>query len=160
MTNKRPTLSQFIALCLGPSASPSRQLNEMLSRSFGAASFDRFWHYWNPVYGYALYYWCYRPLRRYLPRSVCVLLTFFASGFVLHDLPFGWWVRLIQYYQTGHLPIPFVALWFSLMGGLTLLSQGMKLDLAKCSFAVRASTNGGCILLALITALRIVLLVP
>ena len=42
---------------------------------------------------------------------------------------------MIRYFQTGHFPVPFVALWFSLMGGLALLSQGLKLDYADWSFA-------------------------
>ena len=160
MSVYRLTLSQFITLRLGQSSSPARQLLEMLIRAFGAGSFDRFWRYWNPVYGYILYYWCYQPLRRYLPRWVCVLLTFAASGFVLHDLPFGWWVRLIRYFQTGHFPIPFVALWFSLMGGLTLLARGARVDFSAWPFAVRVCINTGCILLTLIGALWLAGLAP
>ena len=155
MNANRPTLNQFIELRLGHTSTPGRLMKEMLIRAFGAGSFDRFWHYWNPVYGYALYYWCYQRLCRYLPRWMCVLLTFAASGFVLHDLPFGWWVRLIRYFQTGHFPIPFVALWFLLMGGLTLLSRGMRLDFSNSPFAVRACINTGCILLALFVTLWI-----
>ncbi|MGE5551141.1 MAG: hypothetical protein ACM3ZC_11530 [Bacteroidota bacterium] len=66
---------------------------------------------------------------------------------------------MIRYFQTGHFPVPFVTLWFSLMGGLTLLSRGMKLDYAAWPFAARASMNSGCILLSLLTALGIVRLV-
>jgi hypothetical protein len=152
----RPTLGQFIELRLGPSSSPGNLLREMFVRSFGAGSFDRFWRNWNPVYGYALYYWCYHPLRRYLPRSVSVLLTFAASGFFLHDLPTGWWIRLIRYLQGGSFPIPFVALWFSLMGILTILSRALRIEYAGWPFAARASINVGCILGAFLAALGIV----
>jgi hypothetical protein len=152
---RRPTLNQFIELRLGLSSSPGNLLRQMFSRSFGAGSFDRFWRYWNPVYGYALYYWCYRPLRRYLPRDACVALTFAASGFLLHDLPTGWWIRLIRSFQAGGFPIPFVALWFSLMGVLTILSRALRLDYSRWPFAARAAVNGGCILGALTAALAI-----
>jgi hypothetical protein len=153
VTTNRPSLNQFIALRLGQSSSPGNLLREMLIRSFGARSFDRFWRYWNPVYGYALYYWCYRPLRRYLPRSASVLLTFAASGFFLHDLPTGWWIRLIRYFQGGHFPVPFVALWFSLMGVLTLLNRAMGLDYGGWPFAARAAVNGACVVGTMLAAL-------
>jgi len=45
-------------------------------RSFGAATLSEFWQYWNPVYGYVLAYYVYRPLRRTLPRAWSVWLTF------------------------------------------------------------------------------------
>ncbi len=81
------------------------------------------------------------------------MITFAASGFLLHDLPFGWWVRLIRYFQGGAFPIPFVTLWFVLMGGLALLCRGTRLDYSGWPFAVRAAINTGCIALALLLAL-------
>jgi hypothetical protein len=45
-----------------------------------APSFAGFWRRWNPVWGYYLLYWCYRPARRVLPRAAAVLVTFAASG--------------------------------------------------------------------------------
>lgn len=156
MISERPTLTQFIQYRLGPSSSPAGALREMFVRAFGAGSFDLFWRFWNPVYGYALYYWCYRPLRRYLPRSAGVILTFAASGFFLHDLPTGWWIRLIRSFPTGHFPIPFVAVWFSLMGVLTVLSRALKFDYAGWPFAARASVHAGCIAAPFIATLGIV----
>ena len=108
----------------------------MLVRTFGAPSFDQFWRYWNPVYGY-LYYRCYRPLRRFFPRAVCVLLTFAASGFLLHDLPFGWWIRLIRSIET----VPFVTLWFCLMGALTLVSRALGWNMSSLPMWVRVTLN-------------------
>lgn len=127
----------------------------MFVRAFGAGSFDEFWRYWNPVYGYFLYYRCYRPLRRFLPRTLAILLTFAASGFLLHDLPFGWWVRALRFLQTGRFPIPFVALWFSLMGGVTLLTRALRLSLARQPLGVRATLNTAWILVTLLIALAI-----
>ena len=146
-------MMEFVELRLGRQASPAALLGEMLRRAFGASSFDRFWRFWNPVYGYGLYYWCYRPLRQRLPSAWCVLLTFAASGFLLHDLPFGWWVRLIRFFGAGPFPIPLVTLWFVLMGGLVLLCRGLRVDYGAWPFAGRAAINAGCVLAALLAAL-------
>ena len=159
MKTDQPTLHQFIASRLGPGSSPGQLLRVMLARAFGAGSFDEFWRYWNPVYGYYLYYRCYRPLRRLLPRPLSVLLTFAASGFLLHDLPFGWWVRALRFFQTGRFPVPFVTLWFSSMGGATLLSRALRLNLADRPFAIRVTLNAAWIVLTLLLALGITRLI-
>ena len=90
------------------------------------------------VYGYYLLYYCYRPLSRFLPPAVCSVLTFFASGFFLHDLPFGWWLRVIK---LKALPIPFVGLWFTLMGIITVIAEALKLNWVKNRTAVRIAIN-------------------
>jgi hypothetical protein len=146
MDNTTPTLKQFIELRLGKQTSEINTLKEMLVRSFGANSFHEFWRYWNPVYGYYLYYKCYKPLRKYFPRYMCVILTFAASGFFLHDLPFGWWIRFIRFFQTGHFPIPFVTIWFSLMGVITLITRALQLDIGSNEFAFRVIVNNICII--------------
>jgi len=135
--NSQMTLSEFIAHRLG-SGSEMALLKTMFVRSFGASTFADFWRYWNPVYGYYLQYYCYRPLRRFLPRPVAAVLTFAASDFFLHDLPFGWWIRALK---AESLPVPFVALWFSRMGILVPITEALKLNLAVRPFAVRAAVN-------------------
>jgi D-alanyl-lipoteichoic acid acyltransferase DltB (MBOAT superfamily) len=57
----------------------------MLERSFGAGTFAGFWRHWNPVFGYYLGRYIDSPLRRVVPRSVALILTFVFCG-VLHDL--------------------------------------------------------------------------
>ena len=84
-----PTLKRFIEFHLGKHTNEITMLKEMLVRSFGAGSFHEFWGYWNPVYGYYLYYKCYQPLKRYFPRYLCVILTFAASGFFCMIYPLG-----------------------------------------------------------------------
>ncbi len=144
------TLSQFIARRLGDEPNAGVLLKRMFILSFGAPSFREFWRYWNPVYGYFLYYYCYKPLRRGLPRAVCVVATFFVSGFVLHDLLFGWWIRAIR---TGTLPFPFVGVWFSLMGVLVLLTRALHMNWERWPFVLRSLFNSACIVLAFLSTL-------
>ncbi len=150
---KRITLARFIERRLGPGGNVAALLREMLVRAFGAETFAGFWQYWNPVYSYYLHYYCYKPLRRLLPRSICVVLTFAASGFFLHDLPSGWWARALR---SGGLPVPFVALWFAIMGILVLATERLKLSFAGRSFAARVAANSLLILSAFLGALQLV----
>jgi hypothetical protein len=102
----------------------------MFVRSFGAKSFAAFWRYWNPVYHYYLYYWCYRPLRSFLPRPVALALTFAACGFLLHDLP--------------HLPftgVPLITIWFSLLAVGVVAGELLRMDLSRRRFTVRVMVN-------------------
>ena len=122
----------------------------MFRRSFGAGTPAEFWRYWNPVYGYYLYYRCYRPLRRWLARGPALLLTFAASGFLLHDLPFGWWVRVLK---ARSLLLPFVSLWFVLIGAAVLLTEALNVSYAGRPLAVRLAANALSILLPLALAL-------
>jgi len=75
---RRPGLGEYIERRLGRGA--TTQLRNLLVRPLGAASFSQFWRYWNPVYGYFLSYYAYRPLRLVFPRPVAVLLTFVGCG--------------------------------------------------------------------------------
>jgi uncharacterized membrane protein YedE/YeeE len=137
-SNQGITLNQFIEQRLGQNKDVGVLLRTMLVRSFGAGSFRDFWRYWNPVYGYWLYRYCYKPLRRMLPRPLCVIVTFACSGFLLHDLPFGWWVRALK---TQSLPVPFVATWFVVMAVFMLLADLFKLSVSGLPFAARVAVN-------------------
>lgn len=131
----RPRLGQYIERRLGRGA--TTQLRNVLVRPLGASSFSQFWRYWNPVYGYFLSYYAYRPLRRVLPRPLAVWLTFVGCGFLLHDLV-GWaW--------AGHACFPEVTAMFALFGVGAVLSDALRVDLARYPFAVRAFANASCI---------------
>ena len=132
---RRPGLGEYIERRLGRGA--TTQLRNLLVRPLGAASFSQFWRYWNPVYGYFLSYYAYRPLRLVFPRPVAVLLTFVGCGFVLHDLV-GWAV-------AGHARFPEMTAMFALFGVGVVLSDALRLDLAHYPFTVRAFVNAGCI---------------
>jgi hypothetical protein len=65
--------------------SPWTQTWRVLVRPFLAPSLSDFWSLWNPVWSWHLQRWCYRPLRRRMPRATAALLTFIASG-LAHNL--------------------------------------------------------------------------
>ncbi|MCI4669571.1 MAG: hypothetical protein MRZ79_15660 [Bacteroidia bacterium] len=50
-----------------------------------ADSFARFWQNWNPLFSYFLLYYCYKPLKKYLPKALASWTTFILSG-AIHDL--------------------------------------------------------------------------
>jgi hypothetical protein len=88
MYASRASYGRYLYARLGP-GSPGQCLRHMFSRAFGASDFTRFWQYWNPFLGYFLGYFCYAPLRRFAPRSLCLIITFALNG-LLHDLVYLW----------------------------------------------------------------------
>ncbi len=127
---QKPSLRAFVLHRLGDPDGPWPAARSMFVRSFGAKSFAAFWRYWNPVYHYYLYYWCYRPLRSFLPRPVALALTFAACGFLLHDLP--------------HLPftgVPLITIWFSLLAVGVVAGELLRMDLSRRRFTVRVMVN-------------------
>jgi hypothetical protein len=133
-TPPRPSLTRYIELLLGRDS--WTQLRNWLGRSWGAGTFLEFWRYWNPVYGYYLYYYCYRPLRRLgLPRPPATLLTFVASGFFLHDI--------VAWALLGRPVFPFVTVVLGTAGLIVLLTGWLKLDLALFPAIVRVAANLG-----------------
>jgi hypothetical protein len=115
---------------LGTPTGPWQAAQRMLTRSFGARSSIAFWRYWNPVYGYFLYYWSYRPLRRYLPRPIALILTFALCGFLLHDI--------VHIAFTG---IPLVTMWFVVLGAGAYASEALGMDLSRRPYMVRAGAQ-------------------
>jgi D-alanyl-lipoteichoic acid acyltransferase DltB (MBOAT superfamily) len=119
-------------------------------RPFGASSFAQFWRLWNPVYGYYLYYYAYRPLSRVMPRNAAILATFVACGFFLHDLPAGAFSRRI-------LP-PGATIAFFMFGLGAVASDRLQMDLSRWPIPARAAINiayvAGCIGAMLLIVLR------
>ena len=127
MAAKRVSLSRYLRYRLGE-GNDVELLKAMIARAFTARSFSDFWRYWNPVYGYALDRWCYRPLHRVLPRPVAVVLTFTACGFLLHDVPFGW---AITFATTGRVSFPLIGAWFLLIGLAVVAGEALRLDFRR-----------------------------
>ena len=102
-------------------------------KPFGASSFAHFWQLWNPVYGYYLYYYSYRPLARVVPRAIALLATFALCGFALHDLPAGLFARRV-------LP-PGATIAFVLFGLVVVVSEWFHMNLATWPMFARAALN-------------------
>ena len=103
----------------------------MLSRSLGAGSFAGFWRYWNPVFGYFLSRYVYSPLRRVLPRTLALVLTFIICG-ALHDL--------VTAAVRGSVAFLFTP-WFFLLG-LGVVGGGWAgMDFSSRRWTVRAGIN-------------------
>jgi D-alanyl-lipoteichoic acid acyltransferase DltB (MBOAT superfamily) len=100
---------------------------------FTAASFAEFWRRWNPVYGYFLAYYVYRPSARHLPRPAAVMATFLFAGLILHDLP-AWLV-------TRRILPPGGAIAFTLFGAGLVASQHAGMNMSTRPTAVRVAVN-------------------
>jgi hypothetical protein len=113
-------------------------LRNWLLRAFGAGSIGEIWQYWNPVYGYVLGYFVYRPLRRFVPRPIAVWLSFVVCGLALHDLV-GWTLaRQVRF--------PEMSLLFALFGAEVVLADYLHLELSSRPLFVRLAVNGGWLL--------------
>ena len=118
----------------------------MFSRAFGAPDFTRFWRHWNPFVGYFLAYFCFAPLRRFAPRSLCLIVTFALNG-LLHDLVYLW---PFGFARTERLPFPFAFPVFTLtlvmIAVVILAAERYRFTLAHLSLPMRVA----CHLLALV----------
>lgn len=136
-------LSEFIKRRNGVPVGHSASLRNNLIRSVGAKNFAVFWNYWNPVFGYYLGKFIFKPLKRYLPVTLSVLLTFVSCG-LIHDLV----TTLIR----GRISL-FFTVWFSIMGLAIVLTKRIDYDLSPSSWMIRASFNvlilSGCLLLTI-----------
>jgi hypothetical protein len=128
--HKRPTLKQFKRQVRGEGPGEVRR---WLKRSFGAANPGRFWHYWNPNYGYYLLYFVYHPLSRVLPRPAALYLTFLACGFFAHDL--------LLWAIVGGPRFPIFSVLFSFFAAEVMVTEALHFDLSKRAFAVRSAAN-------------------
>lgn len=144
------TLGQYLRFRLGAKGGSAAWFNFFI-RPFGATSFAQFWRLWNPVYGYYLYYYSYKPLSRVIPRSMAMLTTFVACGFLLHDLP-AWAV------SRRVLP-PGATITFVLFGIGAVISERLHMDLSKWPVPARAALNlaylAGCIGIMLVIVVRL-----
>ncbi|GAB4456672.1 MAG: hypothetical protein Fur0044_50450 [Anaerolineae bacterium] len=129
------SLTAYITRRLGYSAKD--QAINFLAKPFGAASFTEFWQYWNPVWGYYLHYYGYRPLRKHLSRPIAVLMTFFVCG-LAHDLPFV----LLAYAGAGQPPLFTLTVFFSLIGSLVIVTEKVRFQFAGAPVEVRWIIHG------------------
>lgn len=125
------TLGDYVLRRTGVPLGAPGSLQNMLRRSLGARSFARFWQYWNPIFGYGLGRYVFVPLKRALPASLALLLTFLVNG-IIHDL--------VTVLVRGSSALLFTT-WFLLLGVGVLVGQWGKMDLSRHAWAVRAAVN-------------------
>ncbi len=131
MNANKPSLGQYVRHRNGVPLGASGSMGNMLRRSLGAKDFSEFWQFWNPVWGYYLGYFIFRPLHRYLHYSAAIILTFAVSG-ALHDLA----VMLLKWKL-----IFFFTPWFTLMGATAILTKALGISFAAKPFVFRAMAN-------------------
>jgi D-alanyl-lipoteichoic acid acyltransferase DltB (MBOAT superfamily) len=104
------------------------ELRQNLYRAFTASSFGRFWQIWNPLFGFYLQLWLYRPLQRRLPQSLALWFTFVGNG-LLHDA-----VTMLVRQDFAWFFTP----WFALMGGVVLAEKriGFRLSAGRPGLAI------------------------
>jgi len=125
------TLGQYIERRNGVPLGASGSLKNMLRRSLGAGTFAGFWQYWNPIFGYYLAKYVDSPLRRVLPRSIALLLTFVICG-ALHDLAaMAVWGSVAFFCTTM----------FFFFGAGVLIGRWAGLDFSGLPWPARAAIN-------------------
>jgi len=143
--NSHKTLKHYIHLRLGR-GNFFEILKSMFVKAFEAKSAKEFWNYWNPVFGYFMLFYFYKPLTNKVPRAIRVIATFTVSGFFLHDLllwwPFCWMIA----YKTH---FPFGTVWFIFLAIIMLLLEKIGFNTEKYSPGIRVLTNLGYLSVAL-----------
>lgn len=138
-------LSDYVKRRNGVPLGNSDSFRNMLSRSLGAGKFSIFWHYWNPVWGFYLGKYIFKPLKFILPSALSLIITFAFCGLV-HDL-----VIMLLKRKFILLLTP----WFLFMGIVLIISDYLKIDYSKFSWVVRASINLAIIFSCLFLAYQI-----
>ena len=138
-------LSDYVKRRNGVPLGDSNSLYNMLSRSLGAGKFSIFWQYWNPIWGFYLGKYIFKPLKLFLPQALSLIITFVVCGFI-HDLA----IMLLKWKFTLLLTP-----WFLFMGLSVILSEYAKIDYSKLPWIARATINILIISVCLFIAYRV-----
>ncbi len=125
------TLSDYIKKRNGVSVGSPNALRNNLYRSLGSKNFPTFWTYWNPIFGYYLGKFIFKPLKKILPVSISLLITFIFCG-MLHDT--------ITTLLRGEISI-FFSIWFLFMGLAVLIAKLLNHNFSRRLWSTRASIN-------------------
>jgi len=139
------TLAKYVRRRNGVPLGAAGGLRAMFDRSLGASSFAGFWRYWNPIFGFVLGRFVFVPLKRILPSSLSLVLTFVVCG-ALHDL-----VTSAVRGSPAFLFTP----WFLFLGVGVLLGSALRMDTSSRSWPVRAGVNMAYLALCLVPALAL-----
>lgn len=118
----QPTYSQYTRILYGKTQNEPETIKRMLQKSFSAPSFPTFWRYWNPIFSYNLYYRIYKPLSRFLPRPIVLILTFAVSG-AIHDLA----VSLLSLREGNGIYFLFTII-FATWGVFVVIEEALKIN--------------------------------
>jgi hypothetical protein len=124
-------LSDYVKRRNGVPLGHRDSLRHMLNRSLGAGKFSIFWKYWNPILGYYLGKYIFKPLKFIFPPALSLIFTFIICGFI-HDLA----IMLLKWKFTILLTP-----WFLCMGLSVVLGDYAKIDYAKFPWMGRAAIN-------------------
>ena len=137
------TLAQYISKRNGVPLGHSASLGNMFYRSLGAGSFALFWSYWNPIFGYYLGKYVFKPFKNVLPSAISVILTFIICG-ALHDA--------VTTAVRGSLAIFFTP-WFFFMSIGVVINKAVQLNYSGFPWLGRAAINltyiGSCLALTI-----------
>ncbi|WP_068547714.1 acyltransferase [Thalassotalea crassostreae] len=133
------TLSEYVKKRNGVALGDSGSMTNMLQRSLGAGSFYLFWQFWNPVWGYYLSRNVMKPMSRYFPVSLAIILTFAVSG-ALHDLA----ITLVKWKLT-FLFTP----WFVMLSLVVIATKKFGISYHRNPWFVRALINISIIVICL-----------
>jgi hypothetical protein len=128
---RKISLSEYVKKRNGAAIGAPGSMSNMLKRSLGASSFDIFWQYWNPIWGYYLSSKIMKPLSLLVPLWLAIIMTFAVSG-ALHDLA----VTLVKWQFTF-----FFTPWFSLMGLVVMATKKFGLSYPDHHWLIRAGIN-------------------
>jgi hypothetical protein len=138
-------LSNYVKRRNGVPLGHRDSLRNMLYRSLGAGKFSIFWQYWNPIWGYYLGKYIFKPLKLIFPPALSLIITFVVCGFI-HDLV----VMLLKWKF-----ILFLSPWFLFMGLAVVLGEYAKIDYSRYPWIVRAAINILVVLTCLLMAYQI-----
>ncbi len=125
------TLAEFINKKNGVPFGHPKSLRNNLYRALGAKNFSDFWTYWNPIFGYYLGTKVYRPLKKYIPANIALILTFVFCGSI-HDL-----VTTLIRKQISL----FFSVWFFIMVICVIITKITRYNLSTKKWIVRAMAN-------------------
>jgi len=132
------TLTRYLRFRLGRTT--GEQLTNALFRPFLAPTFAEFWWHWNPVFGYFLCVWVYRPLRRFVRRDMAIAATFVGCGLLHGAIAIG--LAAIG----GRPPLATLAiLWFAILGIVVALTDRYHFTLTRVAVWFRPLFHVGLI---------------
>ncbi len=139
------SLNDYIKKRNGVAIGSSKSLRNNLYRSLGSKNFSTFWKYWNPVFGYFLGKFIFKPLKNVFPVMIAFLLTFVFSG-LIHDT-----VTTLVRGKTSFL----FSIWFLFMGVAVLITKCLNHNFSNQQWITRAILNLTIISLCLLLTLYV-----